>query len=373
MNIAFLCREDFFRKFGGDTNQVLKYKKYWESDKNHRVDIITKQNFEINYDLFIVVNIDRFLETFYFLRKLKKANKLHKTSILCIHHNFDDVVFFEKNIKKGFSGLLASIGGYFLREKAKDLILSFKNRVFRVSALRELCSSQSFFLNSIKDDVLFVFLSEGERFSLEKDFNLKLKEENLIFTKNGCEMESALPVSNNEYEYDILVSGRIEPRKNQIRIINDLCTTNYKICFVGGANENNAIYFDKFMELINRFPNMIYLGKVSPEEMTRLYYKSKIHISASWFEVSSLVDLEAYYCGCSVISSKNGYTSELLGERVFYFDPKENENLSAVVGDAMKAIPVKDYKEFIAMHHDWEINSLKLLRDLEYKIEVRNV
>ncbi|HBQ0839235.1 TPA: hypothetical protein L7J82_005070, partial [Klebsiella pneumoniae] len=144
MNIAFLCREDFFRKFGGDTNQVLKYKKYWESDKNHRVDIITKQNFEINYDLFIVVNIDRFLETFYFLRKLKKANKLHKTSILCIHHNFDDVVFFEKNIKKGFSGLLASIGGYFLREKAKDLILSFKNRVFRVSALRELCSSQSF-------------------------------------------------------------------------------------------------------------------------------------------------------------------------------------------------------------------------------------
>ncbi|HBM8535776.1 TPA: glycosyltransferase, partial [Escherichia coli] len=179
--------------------------------------------------------------------------------------------------------------------------------------------------------------------------------------------------SNNEFEYDILVSGRIEPRKNQIRIINDLCTTNYKICFVGGANENNTIYFDKFMGLISRFPNMTYLGKVSPEEMTRLYYKSKVHISASWFEVSSLVDLEAYYCGCSVISSKTGYTSELLGERVFYFDPKENENLSALVEDAIKAIPVKDYKEFIAMHHDWEKNSLKLLRDLEYKIEGRNV
>ncbi|WP_194428148.1 glycosyltransferase [Klebsiella variicola] len=186
-------------------------------------------------------------------------------------------------------------------------------------------------------------------------------------------MESALPAYNNEYEYDILVSGRIEPRKNQLRIINDLCETNYKVCFVGGANENNAIYFDKFMELINRFPNMIYLGKVSPEEMTRLYYKSKVHVSASWFEVSSLVDLEAYYCGCSVISSKNGYTSELLGERVFYFDPKENENLSVVAGDAIKAIPVKDYKEFIAMHHDWEINSRKLLCDLEYKIEGGNV
>ena len=25
--------EKTFRKFGGDTNQVLKYKKYWESDK----------------------------------------------------------------------------------------------------------------------------------------------------------------------------------------------------------------------------------------------------------------------------------------------------------------------------------------------------
>lgn len=79
------------------------------------------------------------------------------------------------------------------------------------------------------------------------------------------------------------------------------------------------------MELINRFPNMMYLGKVSPEEMTRLYYKSKIHISASWFEVSSLVDLEAYYCGCSVISSKNGYTSELLGERVFILTRKKTK------------------------------------------------
>ncbi|WP_099746726.1 glycosyltransferase [Klebsiella pneumoniae] len=170
-----------------------------------------------------------------------------------------------------------------------------------------------------------------------------------------------------------MVSGRIEPEKIRSELSTIYVQPITKFSFVGGANENNAIYFDKFMELINRFPNMMYLGKVSPEEMTRLYYKSKIHISASWFEVSSLVDLEAYYCGCSVISSKNGYTSELLGERVFYFDPKENENLSAVVGDAMKAIPVKDYKEFIAMHHDWEINSLKLLRDLEYKIEGRNV
>ena len=69
MRVAFLVRYDFYDKFGGDTNQIEKYKKYWISE-GANVDIITNKKFKKDYYAYIVVNIDRFLETFYFLKEL---------------------------------------------------------------------------------------------------------------------------------------------------------------------------------------------------------------------------------------------------------------------------------------------------------------
>lgn len=371
MKIAFLCREDFFRKFGGDTNQILMYKKYWTADGFNSVDIIITEDFSLDYDFYVIVNIDRFLETFHYLRVLKKHKLLSKTSVLCIHHDFSEVSYFEKYIKKGISGLLVRVGGYFLREKAKNLVLAFKNRVFIRAAIIGLISNQKKFLNDIKNEPIFIFLANGEKLSFEKDFNITLDSNNFIYTKNGCEMNDSNYSSSESKIYDVLVSGRIEPRKNQLRVLNDLCETKYKVCFVGGANENNDSYFQDFIRLINKHPNIQYLGKVSPEDMGSLYSKAKVHLSASWFEVSSLVDLEAYYNGCNVISSKNGYTHELLGERVQYLNPRDTKNIVEIVNVSINKLIESDHKEFISNHHNWEVNSKMLLKDILSKLEER--
>lgn len=371
MKIAFLCREDFFRKFGGDTNQILMYKKYWTKGNSNIVDIVITEEFSLDYDFYVIVNIDRFLETFHYLRVLKQRKLLSKTSILCIHHNFEDVSYFEKNVKKGISGLLVRCGGYFLREKVKDLILAIKNRVFIRAAVIGLISNQKIFMKNIKNELIFIFIAKGEKLSFEKDFNVTLNADNLIYTKNGCEMNVTEYSEDQSEEYDVLVSGRIEPRKNQLRILQDLCETKYKVCFVGGANENNDSYFQMFSRLIEKYPNMQYLGKVPPENMSSLYSKTKVHLSASWFEVSSLVDLEAYYYGCNVISSKNGYTHELLGERVLYLNPRDSKNIVDIVDASINKVIEPDHKEFISIHHNWEINSVALLKDILSKLEER--
>lgn len=366
MKIAFLARYDFYEKFGGDTNQVEKYKKHWE-DSGHDVDIIITKDFNKDYDVYIVVNVDRFLETFYFLKELKKFNLLRKTFLLAIHHSYTDIEYFEKNSRKGINGLLTNSLGFFGREKIKSIILSLKKTEYLPWALALFFMPIRKILKDINPQISFIFIALGEKQSLESDY--KLKANRYILTRNGCDIESF--ERNESEEIDILISGRIEHRKNSLNIAKELSSLeNKKIVFVGGENNNNKKYCKDFKDFISKSPNMEYIGKVKPEEVKSLYLNSKLHISASWFEVSSLVDLEAYYYGCNIISSTNGYTREFLTENAVYIDPKETDQLkSKIIESEMKKRDLISRRDYIEKYHSWERNSKKLLDDINIVLE----
>ncbi|WP_241627802.1 glycosyltransferase, partial [Rosenbergiella epipactidis] len=179
----------------------------------------------------------------------------------------------------------------------------------------------------------YIFLAQGEKLLFEKDFDIQVK--NYVLTKNGCDVKDKVFIGNLHKDIDIIISGRIEPRKNSINLLRVLGGADYKVKFVGSLNKNNKSYTDEFLSLVKGYDNIDYLGSVTHDDMQSLFKRSKIHISASWFEVSSLVDLEAYFLGCHVISSINGNTNEFIKKNIDFINPEDLSGLNDLLKDIL--------------------------------------
>ena len=78
-----------------------------------------------------------------------------------------------------------------------------------------------------------------------------------------------------------------------------------------------------------------YIGSVPNKEKIEIVRRSRVHVSASWFEVASGVDLEAYCAGCGVVSSRCGGTNEILGARARYVDPGSPQEIERAIEIAL--------------------------------------
>lgn len=335
MRIAFLTRIDAFTKFGGDTFQIQMYKKYLESS-NHIVDIFFDLSIPISYDHYVIVNLDRPLEFIIYYNQLKLNTLLEKTSILTIHHSYEQINFYEKNYRTGLEKAILGLSRTFHgREKVKNLIRGLSHRKLLKYAIAH------FFLNTkeIQKEALnlcsVIGIAEGEIETINKDYEIAI--ENYSIVKNGVNVVSNFPHLDSEGErsIDILIAGRVEPRKNTLNIARYFSNKNYNVKFVGALNDNFPEYCNEFKNLVSKSQNITYLGKVNPEEMISLYCQSKIHLSGSWFEVASLVDLESYAYGCHVISSVFGHTKDYLGENIKYINPNQFDSLEKLVDELL--------------------------------------
>ena len=355
MKVAFLTRVDAFDKNGGDTYQIQMYQKYFETN-GHNALIVTDLSIPEQCDYYILVNMDRPLELIAYSPKLKQMKKLGETLFLSIHHSYEAIDFFEKKIRGGRVGvLLKRISSFHRREKIKNVVRGLKYKNLRMPVISQ------FFVNYnktvteiIKNVRCLILIAEGEKDKIEFDYKTEVK--NSFVVKNGVDLKKGLAELNqNERDIDVLICGRIESRKNSLAIAKYFVNSPYNITFVGAINSNDKEYGRAFLDLINLHETMTYLGRVDPGKMPDIYMRSKIHLSASWFEVASLVDLEAYAYGCHVVSSIHGHTDSYLGNKATYLNPcKLNE-----IGDLLKILKARDsdLKEqysFISDNLSWE-------------------
>jgi glycosyltransferase involved in cell wall biosynthesis len=130
--------------------------------------------------------------------------------------------------------------------------------------------------------------------------------------------------------------------------------------FIGHENPNHQAYCKKFKKMIAASRSR-YTGGVTHEEKIAIVRRSKVHVSASWFEVASGVDLEAYCAGCSVVSSRCGGTDEILGESARYVDPGSPQEIDRAIASAL-AEKAAAHKEDAPMPllETWQDVGLKL-------------
>ena len=116
-------------------------------------------------------------------------------------------------------------------------------------------------------------------------------------------------------------------------------------------HKNHALLFDAFAELRRRRPGLELvltayagatpdgvrsLGRVSREELARLYRTASALVFPSLFEGFGQPPLEAMACGCPAASSNVAALPEVVGDAARLFDPTSAEELVAAVEEVLE-------------------------------------
>lgn len=366
MKICFLTRVDAFDKNGGDTYQLQMYQKHLQ-ENHHEVLIVTSLNIPQGFDKYVLVNIDRPIELLWYYSLLQVRKLESKTFLLSIHHSYKAIDFFEEHIRGGKIKLINKFAkSFFQREKVKNFIRLLKYRVLLKPALTHIFKDYKKSINDMIEHLpAVIIIAEDECKDIENDFNVKIN--NAILVKNGVELQVDDFIQNEiVQDIDVLICGRIESRKNSLAIAKFFSDKAYKVAFVGALNQNDPDYAKSFLNVIELSEYVDYLGRVNSQDMPAIYRRSKLHLSASWFEVASLVDLEAYAYGCRVISSVNGHTKSYLGGRAVYYDPCNLDNIEKTLKELLLTpVDKNEQYNFIAQNYTWERSHLHLVEGLE--------
>ena len=127
-----------------------------------------------------------------------------------------------------------------------------------------------------------------------------------------------LPVAQNPIrDIDILFVGRIEASKGIFHLLESLkLLTNQNpspltCCFIGEGCDSQALQ-DVSQDIPHNL-NITFTGRLPPEAVAGWMRRSRIlafPTTSNWIEASPLTPLEAIACGCRIVATDNGGTSE---------------------------------------------------------------
>jgi glycosyltransferase involved in cell wall biosynthesis len=329
-------RVDAFDKPGGDLLLVQQYIQAVRNagvtpDQDFYGEVIVDLDADLSgFDVIHLTNIDRPVETHQFFLAAQAAGK--PVVISPIHHSHREMERYEREGRRGAIRFISKILSFRGFQYFRSIVHSIQHRelirpTFK-TFLKGMRRSQVAVLQGV-DRVLV--LADKERADILADFGV-VTDERFFRVRIGFEpTPSAAGVSRDN---DVCVVGRIESRKNQIAILDALEKLGLKGIFAGRENPNQQTFCTEFKQKILRSKSE-FTGGLTPEEVVDLMRRSKVHVSASWFEASSLVDIEAYFAGCAVVSSIGGATREILGESAQYVDPGESASIQRGITAAL--------------------------------------
>ena len=165
----------------------------------------------------------------------------------------------------------------------------------------------------------------------------------------------------------VLCVSSIDPRKNFARLI-EACQglTGAKLYIVGKYNR----VFSQQMALETTSDHIQFLGRVSDEELVRLYNQAACFVFPSLYEGFGLPPLEAMACGCPVLVSDIPVEREVCGDAALYFNPLDPHHILQTITQYLNDADVLKEKmrqkgfENI-MRFSWEKSAESLIKKIE--------
>ncbi len=150
-------------------------------------------------------------------------------------------------------------------------------------------------------------------------FYPSVKASRVSVVYNAVDTDLFHPMSGaSESRYALTVSS-IDPRKNFRRLIEAYKGIEGLKLYIVGSHSR---VFGEQTGSLDKSCNVKYLGRVSDEELVRLYSQARCFIFPSLYEGFGLPPLEAMACGCPVLASDIPVLREVCGDAAVYFDPR---------------------------------------------------
>jgi len=360
-----MIRSDALAKSGGDTVQMLQYKRVLE-DLGIHVDVCagTRADFS-SYDLVHLFNIDRPLET---LAQMTRAKTAGKPVVLSpVHQARRFVEAYERREGQYLDRIVRAIPIGF-RERGKDLARVVRGNadfaawwaLARLGGIR----AKRRILGSV-DAAMLLARAEGEE--IVRDFGVLPRRAYVVY--NGCNAGRITPGAREQADRllgqlseFVLSVGRIERGKNQLGLLNCLAETGLPLVFVGRVNPWHRVYAGRFFRQVEKYPHVHYLGWIDPDVMPEIYARARVHVLASWFEACPLVDLEAACYGCRVVTTTRSYAREYAREFAVFCEPEDGDGIRRAVLDSFKSGRSMGMARAVAERFSWERAGTALLR-----------
>lgn len=338
IRVAYPMRVDAFDKPGGDVELIRTYIRFCETVASRQGiafegEILAKLHPDLNdFDVVHLTNIDRPFDLYAQYVSARAAGK--PVVITPIHHSYREIENYEQHGRGGFAGLFFGVLGFNRLETLRTLIKARRYPELRQSFWPTLRKG----IRNAQAEVLYgaayIFVAaDKEANDIAADIGA-LPTDRIVIIRNGFQMPDTQPNPLNERDIEIAVIARLEARKNQLEILEAIESLGMKAVFVGHPNPNHKGYVKKLRKLIARSASE-YIPGVPPQEVAGFLSRAQVHVAASWFEVSSLVDIDAYVLGCRVVASACGGTHELLGDDAYYVEPGRINDIREKISQAV--------------------------------------
>jgi glycosyltransferase involved in cell wall biosynthesis len=171
---------------------------------------------------------------------------------------------------------------------------------------------------------------------------------------NGVDAE-LFTLASDQPRDGVLYVGRIEPHKNQLRLIRALRGTGIGLSIAGPSHPHHERYVDQCRAEAG--PEVRFLGNVPHEHLPALYQSARVHAMPSMFETTGLTSLEAASCGCGVVTTNRGYVREYFEALAHYCDPLSLDSIRAAVTGALED-PRPALRDRILNNFTWKHTAL---------------
>ncbi|HVF10892.1 MAG TPA: glycosyltransferase family 4 protein [Abditibacteriaceae bacterium] len=149
-----------------------------------------------------------------------------------------------------------------------------------------------------------------------------------------------------------LYVGRFEPHKNQLGLIEAMRDSQIPVHLAGYPHPHHMAYYEACCRRATQ--NITILPGVPHDELPDLYNAAKIHVLPSWLETTGLVSLEAALCGCNIVTTSLGHTTEYFQDMAWYCDPADPASIRQAVEAAYHAPYRSELRERISQNFTWE-------------------
>ncbi|HAZ29460.1 TPA: hypothetical protein DCY43_01740 [candidate division WWE3 bacterium] len=365
MKVLFLARSDIFTVKGGDTVQIENTAKEL-GGIGVEVDVATcpKVDF-VKYDIVHVFQLDWVPETYFYVKKAKDAGK--PIVLSPIHHaeyevkRFDDIYTF---------GLRKVVGMVVKKQEHRDILKNLYRSLFDRSKFIPTLKGLVFGYRYSQKRALelcdiVVVQTNKEAEDLAKTYAVQFQWVKIV---NGVSEEFYTTTTFVDKlavgDYVICV-GRIEARKNQLKIIEAVKLLRqekgfqkYNLVFIGKLSNHHKSYVEKFAAELRNNPWIQHPGFIPQELIPSYFHFAKAGVSASWFETTGLTSLEALFCGTNVVAAGDR-ARELLGDFAEYCDPADSVSIKEAIGRAcLKPRPVIPHS--FQTEYSWKSSAAKL-------------
>ncbi|NCD03842.1 MAG: glycosyltransferase [Clostridia bacterium] len=329
--ILFLLREGWAEHVGGDVIQVLKTRDALKA-RGHTVHVASVlEEGDSSYDIVHITNLCRPYETCHFVKKAEKNNiPIAITPIYWDEHalnshksQFGRALMIAKILIK--SGLCKIEGKPFMMRE--NLLYHMKN-FYTAYQSRILNSVNAILPNSYAElDMMKNILSQKQN-QLIRIIPSGYDHRMFNLDKRMC-MDSSP-------QRKVLNVARIEERKNQLRLIRAMASTDIPVVLVGPVGDQR--YAESVFAAMKSKDE--YHGGAKYEELPSLYSSMYVHVLPSLWEACGLATMEAAAMGCNVVTSDIPTCREYYESIACLCDPLSEDSIRKSIMKAIqKSVP----------------------------------